>query len=208
MKTILLSLVIFSCSMAIAKQVPLDTTLSQVEWVGEKKVPGGDHNGTVKIKKGTVNLDESMKLTGGSVVVDLTTIEDKDLTGKWKQKLEGHLASEDFFSVKSHPEATFKITKVEPTRSNLYSVTGNLTVRGKTNTETFDVTITEKNLTKDKKKTKVLVATGTILVDRTKYGITYNSEKANLLEKAAKVAKDKIIKDQFKLTLNLQTQSI
>ncbi|MEM7646534.1 MAG: YceI family protein, partial [Pseudomonadota bacterium] len=95
--------------------------------------------------------------------------------------------------------ASFKITKVEPTRSNLYKVTGNLTLRGKTNPETFDVKI--------EKKGKTMVATGTIKFDRTKYGVTYNSE-GGALKKAVKIAKDKIIKDEIQLTLNLTTQAI
>lgn len=198
MKSVLFALVLFSVSVAWSKQVPIDTTKSSLEWLGQKKVPGGDHKGTVKIKKGMVNMDKKSMLTGGTLVIDMTTIEDTDLSGKYKKKLEDHLNSEDFFHVKKHPEATFKITKVEPTRSDVFKVTGNLTLRGNTHAETFDVQV--------KKKGKIWMASGDIEFDRTKYGVTYNSE-TSLLKKAVKLAKDKIIKDKIKLTLNLQTQA-
>ena len=199
MKAILISLILCTSSLVWAKQVPIDTTKSTLNWLGQKKIPGGDHKGTVKIKKGTVNLDKNSKLTGGTLVIDMTTIEDTDLSGKYKKQLEQHLNSDDFFSTTKHPEATFKITKVEPTRANVYKVTGNLTIRKTTHPETFEVTLS--------KKGKTWMASGEITFDRTKYGVTYNSETWGI-KKAIKIAKDKIIKDTIKLTLNLQTQSI
>lgn len=182
-----------------AKQVPLDTSASSIQWLGQKKIPGGDHKGTVSVKKGSVNFDKNMKLIGGTIIIDMNSIVDTDLSGKWKTKLEGHLNSEDFFHVSKHQEASFKITKVEPTRSDIFKVTGNLTIRGKTNAETFEIKIG--------KKGKIMTATGEVTIDRTKYGVTYNSE-APAYQKITKVAKDKIIKDEIQLTLNLATQKI
>lgn len=199
MKSVIICAVIAFTSITFAKQVAINSKASTIEWTGQKKVPGGDHNGVVQIKKGTVNFDKSMTLTGGTLVIDMTSIEDKDLTGKWKKKLEDHLNSEDFFDVKNNKEASFKITKVTTTRSNLVKVTGNLTLRGKTHSETFEVAIG--------KKGNVMTASGSIEFDRNKYGVTYNSE-ASVLKKAIKLAKDKIIKDKIKLDINLQTEKI
>ncbi len=199
MKIFMTFCLLLAAPLALAKQVSLDTTASKIEWLGQKKLPGDDHKGTVKIKSGTINLNEKGVLTGGTLIIDMKSINDEDLSGKYKEKLETHLNSEDFFHTAKHPEASFKITKVEPTRSNLMKVTGNLTIRGKTNPETFEVKI--------EKKGKAMVATGAIKFDRTKYGVTYNSETKGL-KKAVKLAKDKIIKDEVQLTLNLQTKKI
>ena len=200
MKTILISLVclLFSFS-ALSKQVSLDTKSSKIEWLGQKKVPGGDHKGTINIKSGTVNLDQKQQLVGGTIIIDMTSINDTDLTGDWKKKLEAHLNSADFFDTANHKEATFKITKVMPGKKNSYKVTGNLTLRGKTNTETFDIMVT--------KKGKAMMASGTITFDRNKYGVTYNSEQS-VLKKLISIGKDKVIKDQIQITLNLMTGAI
>ncbi len=204
MKAFVFSLIFFTATMAQAKQVPLDTTSSQVQWKGAKKLPGaGDHTGSVKIKKGTINLNEKNELIGGTIVIDMKSIENKDLSGKYKTKLENHLDSEDFFHIKKHPEANFKITKVEKTRSNLHKVTGNLTLRGETHQESFEIKVD----TQKAKKGQILVATGDISINRAKYGVTYNSE-SNLLKKAVKIAKDKVIKDSIELSLELKTKKI
>jgi hypothetical protein len=44
-------------------------------------------------------------------------------------------------------------------------------------------------------------------LDRAKYGVTYNSE-TSVLKKAIKIAKDKVIKDMIKISLQLQSQAI
>ena len=199
MKILLLIVAVFAFNFAQAKQVPLDTKTSILTWVGQKQVPGGDHNGTVKVKSGNVEFGKDMALTGGMLVIDMTSIDNKDLSGDWKKKLEGHLNSEDFFHVKKFPDAKFKITKVEKTRSDLVKVTGDLTIRDKTNSETFEVKVAQEG--------KTWVATGDLMFDRTKYGVTYNSQSWSL-KNAVKVAKDKIIKDQIKLSLKLATQAI
>jgi len=203
MKTLSFICILFAATFASAKQVSIDVKTSQVQWLGQKKVPGGDHSGIVAVKKGTINLDEKNQLVGGSIVIDMKSIENKDLSGKWKKQLEEHLNSDDFFHTSKHPEATFKITKVEKTRSNLVKATGNLTLRGHTHPETFEIKVD----TKKEKKSKFMVATGEIEFNRNKYGITYNSE-TSVLKKAIKLAKDKIIKDTIKLTVTIQTASI
>lgn len=190
---------LFIAQITLAKQVPLDPKNSSIEWVGKKKFTGDTHNGTIKIKKGTMNLDDANKLVGGTIIIDMTTIDNKDLSGSYKNKLEDHLRSDDFFDVANNKEASFKITTVTATRSNSYKVSGNMTIRGETHPETFEVII-EKN-------GKKMVAKGDIEINRTKYNVSYNQE-ANLLNKAISIAKDKIIEDKINLTLKLQTQNI
>src|SRR5436190_15100488 len=77
-----------------AQIVPLDLANSRVVWKG-KKVTGA-HNGTVALKSGQVELKNG-QLTGGNFVIDMTTISNDDLKGETRDKLMGHLKSDDFF---------------------------------------------------------------------------------------------------------------
>ena len=91
----------------------------------------------------------------------------------------GHLSSADFFDVANHSTASFKITSVEGT-----SATGELTVRGVTNTETVtDIVITEGDGT--------VMATGKLAFDRQKYGVAW------------KAMKDMVLNDTIELTVEL-----
>lgn len=203
-----MKLVVFIClflsySLGQAKQVPIDIRQSKLEWHGQKVIADSDHSGIVKLKKGMINLNEKNQLTGGTLIIDMTSIEDTDLSGKWKTKLEQHLNSEDFFHTQKHPEASFKITKVEPTRSDVVKVTGNLTIRGITHPETFEVQVK----TKHEKGKKYMLASGEVEFDRNKYGVSYNSE-TSLAKKLIKIAKDKVIRDKVKLNVQLQSEKL
>ena len=68
----------------------------------------------------------------------------------------------------------------------------------------------KKRKNKSGKMETVLTATGDLTFDRTKYGVNYRTEAGFLkaASNAAKFTKDKIIKDDIKLTLSLETQKI
>ena len=197
MKFFLILILFFTTNICLAKRVMIDKKQSTIEWTGQKKFVEDNHKGTIKILSGSVNIDEKDNLSGGSIVLDMKSIETKDLSGKWKTKLDDHLRSDDFFDVKNNPEAIYKITKVEPLANGQYRITGNLTLRQKTNVESFDLNI--------KKAGNIMTATGDIQINRIKYGVSFNPE-SSLLKKAVSVPKDKIIKDNIQLKLNLVTQ--
>jgi len=50
-----------------------------------------------------------------------------------------HLRNEDFLNVSEHPQATFKSKSFTPTENGHGTMTGNLTLNGVTNEESFDV---------------------------------------------------------------------
>ncbi|MGB5653558.1 MAG: YceI family protein, partial [Robiginitalea sp.] len=136
------------------------TKESKVAWKAYKVT--GSHNGTVDLKSGTLMFDND-KLTGGEFTVDMTTLVATDLEGESRQKLEGHLKSDDFFSVASNPNATLVFTNVKSTGKNSYEVTGNLTVKNITKPVTFDVSVYGSK------------ATATMKVDRTQFEVKYGS---------------------------------
>jgi polyisoprenoid-binding protein YceI len=146
----------------------VDASKSSLNWLG-KKVTGA-HNGTVKFSDGNLIVSKN-RLTGGSFSMDMTSIDCSDLNGEWKDKLIGHLKSDDFFSSATYPRATLVIKKAtalkaEPGKPN-YNITADLTIKGKTNPVSFPavVTISDKSVTADAE----------FNIDRTKYDVKYGS---------------------------------
>ncbi len=100
----------------------------------------------------------------------MKSIRDLDLDDEKKAgRLVGHLKSEDFFDVNTYPETRFTIKSVqrEKSKNGNYMVTGDLTIRGKINSESFPVLISTEN--------NKLTAKGIVIFDRTKYDVRYGS---------------------------------
>ena len=179
-----LSLITFS-GVAAPKVVTLNKSASSIAWLAKKVT--GEHNGTVGISAGALNVDGN-KLIGGNFTIDLKTIKDLDLTDPgYNQKLVGHLSSGDFFEVEKFPTATFVITKVAGKQ-----VTGNLTAKGITKSITFPAEITVNG--------GKVTAKANITIDRTDFNIRYNSKK--FFESIG----DKAIYDDFALTVSLVSE--
>lgn len=160
----------------------VDVSKSSLEWVGSKVT--SKHNGTINLKSGFFNF-EGKKLIGGSFVIDMSSIVCTDLQGQSKSKLEGHLKSDDFFGVANFSESHFKITKIGAYSDSKYKVTGELTIKGITHINSFDITFNDNT------------ATGTVVVDRTMYDIKYGS--GSFFDNLG----DKTISDNFELQFNL-----
>jgi polyisoprenoid-binding protein YceI len=161
----------------------IKTEASKVVWKGYKVT--GSHEGTIAIQSGNL-VFEADKLTGGEFVIDMTTINNTDLDGGAKGKLEGHLKSDDFFGVESHPTAKLVFTNVTSSGKNAYTVTGDLTIKGKTNPVNFTMSIYGNK------------ATASLKIDRTKYDVKYGS--TSFFDGL----KDKAIYDEFDLVSDLE----
>jgi len=182
--TLTLGLITFS-GVAAPKVVNLNKSASSIAWLAKKVT--GEHNGTVGISAGALNVDGN-KLIGGNFTIDLKTIKDLDLTDPgYNQKLVGHLSSGDFFEVEKFPTASFVITKVAGNQ-----VTGNLTVKGITKSITFPAEIAVKG--------GKVSAKANITIDRTDFNIRYGSKK--FFESIG----DKAIYDDFALTVSLVSE--
>jgi polyisoprenoid-binding protein YceI len=156
---------------------------STVTWKGYKVT--GSHVGTIDLKSGYLEMD-GKKLIGGEFVVDMTSISNSDLEGDSKGKLEGHLKSDDFFGVATHPTAKLVFTSVKPLNKNSYTVTGDLTIKETTKPITFVVSVYENK------------ATATMKVDRAEYDVRYGS--GSFFDNLG----DKTIYDEFDLVVDLQ----
>jgi polyisoprenoid-binding protein YceI len=95
------------------------------------------------------------------------------------------LKSDDFFGTDNFPTATLVFKSLSEKAKNVYTVTADLTIKGKTNPITFDLSTSKKT------------ASTTLKVDRTKYDIKYKS--GNFFENLG----DKVIYDDFDLAIAL-----
>lgn len=155
-------------------ELAVNTADSKVEWVGKKVT--GQHNGEVQISSGTLVVDGNA-LIGGNFVIDLNSINVMDLEGDYKEKLEGHLKSEDFFAVHEHPEANFEITNVAAgAEEGTVVVSGNLTIRGTTKNITFDAQVAELSETSAH-------VTADFNIAREDWGVNYAGQADDLISK-------------------------
>jgi polyisoprenoid-binding protein YceI len=164
-------------------EVTIDASSSTVNWVG-KMIGIKAHNGTINLQEGTLEM-EGDKVVGGNFVVDMSTITPLDENYApdgsdqgTREMLVGHLSSGDFFAVEENPTASFEITGTNEDGT----VSGNLTVRGKTNQETVtDVKIADGTVT------------GTLVFDRKKYDVAWDSP-----------MKDAVLSDEIELNIELK----
>ena len=102
LKTIALSLVALVSFTVNAQTKKIDTKKSNIHWIGKKVT--GQHDGTIALKAGAL-VFKGNKLAGGNFIVDMTTINTTDLDGGMKEKLDGHLKSDDFFGTEKFKTA-------------------------------------------------------------------------------------------------------
>ncbi len=167
----------------------VDTGQSSVTWKGYKVT--GSHTGNINIQNGSLDFDNG-QLTGGQFTIDMASITCTDLDGGYKDKLEGHLKSADFFGVDEHPTAAFAITKVVSRGTpGDYKITGNLTIKNITKEIRFLANVQE--------SANGAVATADIKVDRSDFNVRYGS--GSFFDNLG----DKTIYDEFDLTIKLVT---
>ncbi len=169
----------------------IDTMASTLNWKGSK--PTGSHDGTVKLKSGSI-LIESGKLKGGSFVIDMNSIYNKDIKDrKTALKLEGHLKSKDFFEVNVYPTSKFEITKVEEVKGKLM-VTGNLKIKDVKKSITIPTSVSMKDRITTFKS-------DVFYIDRSDFNVKYASKKFfdNL--------KNKFISDIIELSFIVKTKA-
>jgi polyisoprenoid-binding protein YceI len=195
MKKNILLLSVLSLSIAFSswKHVDVfkvDTSKSSVEWYAEKVT--GKHNGTINLKSGEISNNHGR--FGGNFVMDMTSIVCKDLQGGSKTKLEGHLKSEDFFSVEKHPNASFEISSMTPLSGAKaggpnFTIAGKMTIKGITKDISFPAVVAFAG--------NGMTATADVVIDRSKYDVRYGSK--SFFSDIG----DKAIYDEFTLKVKL-----
>lgn len=161
----------------------VDVKSSSVTWTGKKVT--GSHTGTINLQDGHFIMEDD-KIVGGEFIMDMSTITVTDLTGENKEKLEGHLKSDDFFGVANHPTSKLVITSVAAKGNGEYGIVGDLTIKNETHPITFDLQLNGNS------------ASTQLTIDRSKYNVRYGS--GSFFDNLG----DKTIYDNFELDVNLK----
>ncbi len=166
--------------------------LSTLGWEGKAVTHG--HEGTMQFTGGELTANNG-QLTGGTVTVDMKTMKATDIKdAESHAKFVGHMGADDFFNTAKYPTATFKIVSVTPIKgaaadANNATISGDMTIRDATQRISFPAKVGVKN--------GVAAASGTVAIDRTKFGLKYGSK--TFFDSIG----DKAINDEFTLSFNV-----
>lgn len=152
-----------SCAVAPAQRLPsnswtgpIDTQASVLRWTGHAEVGTYAPSGTLRFRDGSLRFERGV-LQAAVLKVNMQSLQQENAD------LAHHLKSADFFDVERYPIAQIRIDRA--TNGKAF---GSLTIRGKQTPLEVPVTVVQMS---DRYK-----ITGKVTLDRTRYGITYNSK--------------------------------
>ena len=148
-----------------AQNLHLKTDKSTLKWTGEQ-ITTKTHFGSLKFKSGNITFENGI-ISSGKFLVDMTSLLVEDLQGNYKQRLEGHLKSDDFFSVEKFNESSLTIVSSSKNDSGL-DVNGNLTIKGITLPIKFK--LEDLGMGQEEVRWK-----GVLTFDRSKYNVRFRS---------------------------------
>lgn len=155
---------------------------SNVMWKGS--VLGmHSHFGNIALTGGSLEM-QGDDIVGGEFEVDMTSINPQDSAYSEEntpEMLVGHLSSGDFFLVDSFPTAKFVIKSYDKAANTL---TGDLTVRGITNSETVEGVMIDSETNSAK---------GSLVFNRQDYDVAFTHP-----------MKDVVLSDDIELTIELK----
>ena len=164
-----------------SQEYGIDLEKSKIKWTG-KEITTSSHYGTLKFVEGEINIQPDA--VSGKVIVDMESLSVDDLTGGSKARLEGHLRSDDFFSVSSHKSSTIEVTSSKKNGDD-FDIDGVLTIKGISHPISFVLSVDNK------------VATSKLTFDRSKYDVRFRS--GTFFENLG----DKLILDDIELEVEL-----
>ena len=163
----------------------IETAQSQITWTG-REVSTSYHYGTLDFVSGNFEISNG-EIVNGEFIVDMTSINNQDMEGDSKARLEGHLKSDDFFSVESYPTAAISINSSELISDGKWNVSADLSIKGFTHPVNFEMISSEDGWTAN------------LVFDRSKYDVRFRS--GSFFENLG----DKLIYDDIELSINLTT---
>ena len=159
----------------------IDLERSKIKWTG-KEITTSSHYGTLKFIDGEINIQQ--EAVTGKVIVDMESLSVDDLTGGSKARLEGHLRSDDFFSVSSHKSSTIEVKSSKKIGDD-FDVDGVLTIKGISHPISFILSVDDK------------LARSKLTFDRSMYDVRFRS--GTFFENLG----DKLILDDIELEVEL-----
>lgn len=184
MKNITFIIITILASLVIGNTQQTDYVLKEgvLTWKGKAAFSSYYLSGTLNAASSSLII-QNEKIIDGKIILDMLSLDAEN------DQLQSHLRSKDFFEVDKYQKAIFLLNKEA------------LIVDGKT-VLSGDLTIKEKTLPVDIVTTVTLCSgnpkvSGKLIVDRTKFGIYYNSP--NFFENL----KEHAIDDEFELVFEL-----
>jgi polyisoprenoid-binding protein YceI len=176
----------------------VDTNDSRIRFTGHGV--GKNHPGIFRLDSGTVAVTDE-KITGGSFIIDIHSMDLEQKGGMFDEKLRPHLMSGDFFDAEKFRTAKFQITKIEPYERNdkdssivegaNFNISGNFTLKDVTKNITFPARIDLDGNT--------LKAKGNFDIDRRQWNMNYGNDKT---------LGDKFISEKVNIELDLKAKKL
>lgn len=195
MKKTLAFLLLFglTCSLASAQTtLKLIPTESKLAWKGFVKLTfGAGHNGVIERFSGTITTGPDGKIQKGDFTLEMNSIKATDQKEeRGNKELTDHLKAADFFDTAIFPWGNFSIISVTYSDDHTATVDGFLGLKGIVNKISFPITIESSG--------KSIRVKGSVTIDRTKWGVNYQSGSifANL--------KDNALSDSVVIELDLR----
>jgi polyisoprenoid-binding protein YceI len=180
--TCVLLLAALTGTMAQSQSFTVDPAASQLSWTGYAEVGSWAPTGSIQVASGQLTL-AGTQFRNATITIAMNTLQHDN------SQMQEHLRSDAFFDVARFPEATFTLRSLVGT-----TATGQLTIKGITRAITFPVGISQTSAGVRIK--------GKAVVDRTQYGIRYNS--TSFFTDLG----DQAIKNDFMLTFDLLAKPV
>lgn len=164
---------------AQSQSFSIDTDASQLTWTGYAEVGSWAPTGTLRLAKGQVTRTGN-QITSATMTMNMTSIRHEN------DRLQTHLRDEAFFDAAHLPTATFVLRSFSGT-----TATGQLTLKGVTKSVSFPATVSPDGTG--------LRIKGRALIDRTQFGIRYNS---------TSFFADQAIKNEFALAFDVLAKPV
>ena len=155
-----------------------DPAASRLTWTGYAEIGAWAPSGAVQLRGGSLTTDGRGRLTAGQLEVAMATLVHENAD------MQSHLRSADFFDVEQFPVASFRLRTLARD-----SVFGALTLKGVTQPLAFPLTVS--------RTAAGLRLVGSARVDRTRFGVRYNS--ARFFSGLG----DRAIRDDFRLDFDI-----
>lgn len=182
MKTLITICLLFGFTTIYAQSYEVNTNNSSFSWTGKAAFSSYALTGEIKVKKGTVVIDED-QISKLIILMDMKSLNHKN------SDLKGHLRSEDFFEVSTYKTAKFEMKEVSRIENNKAKLKGELTIKDITRIETFIINI-------DNNQSKITLD---IVIDRTAYDVKFNSPSFFKKLKENAIADEFILKGEILL---------
>lgn len=175
----------------------VDSETGHLKWTGRKLT--GSHHGLIEEFSGYILFDGEVPCNG-EITLKMSSIKNIDISNRfWREKLEAHLKSRDFFNVDKFPLAVFRLSGCQsPIKSNNAPPTANEGASWRC----FG-SLTVKGISKDLEVETLRVGdtvTGQAELHRSDYGIVYQPAQAVSSQLANQVILENI---QISFTLKL-----